>query len=250
MDITKDKINRNSPVRVLAKPKWPTELAARRKVVAVTVPVVLVLAAWAMIGFHADRLSPLPRMGNPMPASSASEADSILEAELALVTSALTQRDESGAMLIEAVYSTPELFAALSRYHVVQQGGDEVEAESMLQAHLHDHETDRYLVFMLILASSGPDLTGYQPQAVSRLRTVSGREVLAESWVEVSSSMSDHHSVGFLHFPRTTADGHALLTEDDGWMELVLSAPDGGEQVLRWELPIAYPTIPTTREKE
>ncbi|MFB0534988.1 MAG: hypothetical protein ACETWR_08400 [Anaerolineae bacterium] len=247
MEITEATINRNGPVRALAEFKWPMGLAARRKVVvAATVLVVLVLAAWAMIGFHADRLSHLPRTGNPMPALAAFEADSTLEAELALVTTALTRRDVSGAVLMEAVYNTPELFATLSRYHVAQQGGDEVEAESLFQTYLSHHETDRYLVFMLILESSGPDLTDYQPQAVSRLRTASEREVPAENWVEMSSSMSDHRRVGLLHFPRATADGQALLTEDDGWLELVLSVPDGGEQALRWELPIAYPTIPTT----
>lgn len=247
MDITEATINRNGPVKALVKLKWPTGLAARRKVaVAGTVLVVLVLAAWSMIGFHADSLSPLPRTGNPMPALAALEADPALETELALVTAALTRRDVSGAVLIEAVYNTPELFATLSRYHVAEQGGDEVEAESLLQTYLSHHETDRYLVFMLILESSGPDLTGYQPQAVSRLRTASAREVPAENWVEMSSSMSNHRRVGLLHFPRATADGQSLLTEDDGWLELVLSAPDGGERALRWELPIAYPAIPTT----
>jgi hypothetical protein len=68
--------------------------------------------------------------------------------------------------------------------------------------------------------------------------------------VELSSPVPDHQRVGLLHFPRATADGQALLTEDDGWLELVLSAPDGGERALRWELPIAYPTILTTQGKE
>lgn len=57
MDIMEATINRNGPVRALAKLKWLMGLAARRKVaVAATVLVVLVLAAWSMIGFHADRL--------------------------------------------------------------------------------------------------------------------------------------------------------------------------------------------------
>jgi hypothetical protein len=151
-------------------------------------------------------------------------------------------------VLVEAVYNTPELFATLSRYHAAQQRDDE--AESLFQTYRRYHETDRYLVFILILESNGPDLTGYQPQAMSRLRTASGREVPAESWVELSSPVPDHQRVGLLHFPRATADGQALLTEDDGWLELVLSAPDGGERALRWELPIAYPTILTTQGKE
>jgi hypothetical protein len=46
-----------------------------------------------------------------------------------------------------------------------------------------------------------------------------------------------------LHFPRFTVDGQSLLPENDGWLELVLSAPDGRERVLRWELPIAYPLL-------
>ncbi len=41
-----------------------------------------------------------------------------------------------------------------------------------------------------------------------------------------------------------------LLSEDDGWLELVLSDLDGAERILRWELPIAYLTVPTKREQE
>jgi hypothetical protein len=211
--------------------------------------VVLALAAWAMISFHADRLSPLPRMGNPMPALAALEADPALETELALVTAALTRRDTSGAVLVEAVYNAPALFAALSRRDAAQQGGEEAEAEALLQTYQRYHETDRCLVFSPILESTGLDLTDYQPQATSRLRTASGREVPAERWVELFSPMPDRIRVGFLYFPHTTADGQALLSEHDGWLELVLSASDGGELALRWELPSAYPTIPTTREK-
>ncbi len=217
---------------------------------ATTVLVVLALAAWAMIGFHADRLSPLPRTGNPMPALRALATGLALETELSLVTAALTRRDTSGEVLVEAVYNTPELFAALSRRDAVQQRGNDAEAESLSEIYRRDHETVRYLIFTLILESNGPDLTGYQLQTMSRLRMSSGREMSAESWVEVPSLMTDRHRIGWLHFPRVTADGQALLTEDDGWLELVLSAPDGGEHTLRWELPIVYPTIPTTRERE
>jgi hypothetical protein len=221
----------------------------REVVVAATVLVVLALAAWAMIGFHADRLSPLPRRGNPMPALPALEADPALETELALVA-ALIRRDVSGEVLVEAVYNTPALFAALSRRDAVQQRGNEAEAESLLRTYQRYHETERYLVFTLVLESNGSDLNDYQPQAMSRLRTAGGREVPAESWVELSSPMPNRHRVGLLHFPRVTAGGQALLTEDDGWLELVLSALGGGEWTLRWELPITYPTILTTREKE
>lgn len=159
MDITEAITHRNGLVRALAKLKWATRLAGRREVVvAATVLVVLVLAAWAMIGFHADRLSPLPRTGNPMPVWPAFEADPALETEMALVTAALTQRDTSGEVLVEAVYDTPALFAALSRRDAAQQGGDEAEAESLFQTYRLYHETDRYLVFTLILESKGPDL--------------------------------------------------------------------------------------------
>ena len=250
LDITEAPTDGRDLVGALARLKWPTRVTGRREVVvAATVLIVLALAAWAMIGFHADRLSPLPRTGNPMPALPALEADLALETELALVA-ALIRRDVSGEVLVEAVYNTPALFAALSRRDAVQQRGNEAEAESLLRTYQRYHETERYLVFTLVLESNGPDLNDYQPQAMSRLRTAGGREVPAESWVELSSPMPNRHRVGLLHFPRATAGGQALLTEDDGWLELVLSAPDGGEWALRWELPITYPTILTTREKE
>ena len=251
IDITEAPTDGRGLVGALARLKWPTRLAGRREVVmAATVLIVLALAAWAMIGFHADRLSPLPRTVNPLPALPALEADPALEAELALVAAALTRRNASGEVLVEAVYNTPALFAALSRRDAAQQRGDEGEAESLLRTIQRFHETERYLVFTLVLESNGPDLNDYQPQAMSRLRTAGGREVPAESWVELSSPMPNRHRVGLLHFPRVTADGQALLTEDGGWLELVLSALNGGEWALRWELPITYPTIPTTQEKE
>jgi hypothetical protein len=220
-------------------------LPGRRKVaVMATVLVVLALAAWAMIGFHAGSPSPLPRAGNPMPDLSALAANSALEAELTQVTAVLTRRNADDALVVEAVYHTPEFFATISRSEATRQ--DNGDAESLLQTYLREHELDRYLVFTLILGQDDPGLSDYRPEEMIRLRTDDGREVQAVSWVEVPTLMSDSSRVGMLHFPRVTADDRPLLSENEGWFELVLSDLGGGDQILRWELPIAYPTALAT----
>lgn len=249
-EITETPTRRGDIGGALVRLKWPAKLAGRREVtVAATVVVVLALATWAMISFHADRLSPLPRRGNPLPAMSTLEADLALETEVALVTGALTRRDTSGELMAEAIYGTTELFSALSRRKTAHQRSDKTGAESVFQAYLRYHETDRYMVFILTLESNNPRLIGYSPQTASRLRTASGLEMPAESWMELSSPTPDYRRVGLLHFPRATAGGQSLLTEDDGWLELEPAAPEGEELALRWELPIAYPAIPETREE-
>ena len=250
MDTNKAATCRRDLSRSPARLTWPRRLVGRRPVVvAATVLAVLALAAWAMTGFYANRPSPLPRKGKPMPDLSALEADLALQSNLLLVTAALTRRGTGNAVLVEAVYNTPEVFAALSRHDAAQQGGDEAEAETLRQEYQRYHETDRYLVFTLVLESNGFNLEDYQPLVKSLLRTASGREVSAARWEELRSPAPDRHREGLLHVPRLTVD-QPVLMEDDGWLELVLSDLDGGEWALRWELPIANLTVPTTREKE
>ena len=74
-----------------------------------------------------------------------------------------------------------------------------------------------------------------------RLRTDNGRKVQAVSWFEVPDLMSDSSRVGMLHFPRFITANRPLLSEDEGWFELVLSGLGEEDRILRWELPIAYP---------
>jgi hypothetical protein len=236
---------------MLAKPKWATGLGSRREVgVAATVMVVLALAAWAMIGFHAGRPSPLPGTGNPVPTLSAQKVDPASEMELVMVADALTRRDKGDKVLMEAIYNTPELFAALSRHDAAQEGGGEAEAETLFQTYRRYHGADRYSVFTLILESSGPDLTGYHPGAMSRLRSSSGRETPAVRWVEHPTSVPDRRRGGLLYFSHAAANDQPLLAEDEDWLELVLLTLDGRERTLRWELPIAYATVPNGPEEE
>jgi hypothetical protein len=208
--------------------------------VATTVLIVLVLAAWAMIGFYGDRPSALPRAGNPMPALSALEASSALEAELTQATATLARRNVDDALLVEAVYHTPELFALLSRSEAALQGKDD--AESLLETYLREHDLDRHLVFTLILSQDSPGLGDYRPTEMIRLRTDEGREVQAVSWVEAPNPMSGSSRIGMLHFPRLAADSRPLLSETEGWLELVLSGLGEEDRILRWEFPIAYPS--------
>ena len=241
MDITQDSSCRHGPVGAADRRKWLMRSVGGHQVaVTATVLVVLVLAVWAMTGFYARSPSPLPRAGNPMPALSALAANSALEAELTQVTDTLTRRNTDDALLVEAVYHTPELFATLSRSEATRQGNGD--AESLLETYLSEHELDRYLVFALILGQGDPGLGDYRPEEMIRLRTDDGREVQAVSWVEMPALMSDSSRVGMLHFPRVTADDRPLLSENEGWFELVLSGLGEGDQVLRWELPIAYPS--------
>jgi hypothetical protein len=209
--------------------------------VSTTALVVLALAAWAMIGFYGDQPSALPRAGNPMPALSALEANSALEVQLTQVTATLARRNTGDALLVEAVYHTPELFVLLSRSEAALQGNGD--AESLLQTYLREHDLDRHLVFTLILDQDSPGLGDYRPAEMIRLRTNDGREVQAVSWVEVPNLMSDSSRVGMLHFPRLRADNRPLLSENEGWFELVLSGLREEDRILRWELPIAYPSI-------
>lgn len=250
MSITESTTHRDGLAGMLAKPKWAARLAGRREVaVAATVMGVLALAAWAMTGFHAGRPSPLPRTGNPVPAPSAPEVDAALEAQLVGLTATLTRRNRSDEVLVEAVYNTPELLAALSRHHAAQEGGGEAEAESLFQTFRRYHETDRYMVFTLILESSSPDLTGYHPGSMGRLRSSSGRETPAVRWVEHPTSGPDRRRGGLLYFSHAATNDQPLLAEDDDWLDLVLTL-DGRERTLRWELPIAYATVPNGQEEE
>jgi hypothetical protein len=201
--------------------------------------VVLALATWTMIGFYGDQLPALPRAGNPMPVLSTLVASSALEAETIQVTAALARRNADDTLLVEAVYYTPELFALQSRSEAALQGNGD--AQSLLEANLREHELDRYLVFTLVLSQDSPGLGDYRPAEMIRLRTGNGRKVQAVSWFEVTDLMSDSSRVGMLHFPRFTAENRPLLSENEGWFELVLSGLGEGDQILRWELPIAYP---------
>ena len=240
MDMTNAPSHTRDVVGAATELKRPTGVSDRHKmIVAATVLVVLSLAAWAMTGFYGDRPSALPRTGNPMPALPTARVDTGLQEELVLITTALTRRDADDEMLIEAVYSTPKLFAALSRHEAALQG--DRESEQLFQTYQRDHELDRYLVFTLILDQDGPGLSDYRPEEMIRLRTGDGREVRAVTWVEVPDLMSDSSRVGMLHFPRVTADDRLLLSEHEGWFELVLSGLGEDDQILRWELPIAYP---------
>jgi hypothetical protein len=220
-----------------------TRLAAwlgRRDVtVAATVVVVLALSAWTMIGFYADRPAALPRAGKPMPVLANVAASSELEAELIRLITALARRNADAALLVEAVYYTPELLALQSRSEADLQGNGD--AESLLEDNLREHDLDRYLVFTLVLSQDRPGLGDYRPAEMIRLRTDDGRTVQAVSWLEVPELMSDSSRVGMLHFPRFTADSRPLLTEDAGWFELVLSGLGERDEILRWEWPIAHP---------
>jgi hypothetical protein len=231
-------------VGTAAELKRPTGVSGRRKMmVAGTVLVVLALAGWAMAGFYGDRLSPLPRTGDRFPDLSARETDLAIEEELTSVTDALTRRYTDEGLLIEATYNTQELFAALSRYQATRQPS--AKADSLFERTQRVHEMDRYIVFTLVLGGDAFALEDLRPDEMIRLRTPSGREVSTSTWTEVPTSMPDHSWIGILHFPRVTSDGQPLIAEGDAWLEMVLVALGTDEQVLRWELPIVYPSPPS-----
>lgn len=245
MDLANAPAGIRHKIRAAARLGWFTRsIGRRRALVGATVLAVLALAGWAMTGFYGDRLSPLPRTGDPFPDLSARETDPTIKAELASVTDALTRRYTNDGLLVEATYNTQELFVALSRYQATQQPS--AKADSLFETYQQEHEMDRYIVFTLILGSDALALEDLRPDEMIRLRMPSGREVSTSTWTEVPTALPSRARIGVLHFPRVASDGQPIISQDDGWLELVLSAPDGRERALRWELPIAYPSAPTT----
>jgi hypothetical protein len=244
-DITNAPSHRRDVVGAAVELKRPTGVSDRRKImVAATVLIVLALAGWAMTGFYGDRLSPLPRTGDHFPDLSARETDPAIEKELASVTDALTRRHTDDGLLVEATYNTQELFVALSRYQATRQPS--AKADSLRETSQRKHEMDRYMVFTLVLGGDAFTVEDLRPDEMIRLRTPSGREMSTSTWTEVPTSMPNHSWIGILHFPRVASDGQPLVSEGDAWLEMVLVGLGTGDQVLRWELPIAYPSAPTT----